>query len=392
MSNFYPHQISSSDKLVTLLKQYGVAYLFGEPRTGKTRTAFRTVNLLPVKKVMFVTKKNAVPGIAKELHVCKKPVTVINYEQISKYDKSDYDFVILDEAHNISSVGKPSKRYKELKAFCWDKPVLLLSGTPMVETPLSAYYQFGVTKYTPLQFKTFYDFFRHWGIPSLIFLQGRQIEQYKKARPELQPFLDPLIVRLTQDDAGITAQAEDVVHTVTLTPSTIAIIDRLKKEAIATAGTHEIICESEAAVRAAIHQIESGAMVLNNCYVMLDNTEIVDYIKATFGNSPDIACMCHYNATKEKIAQHLPNVHVYSSDGSAEGVDLSHYKHFVIVNTGYSGAKHVQRRDRGTRIDVKTPRKVHHIICKGQLSEAVYKQVSRKLSFNINHLRKFIAC
>jgi len=130
-------------------------------------------------------------------------------------------------------------------------------------------------------------------------------------------------------------------------------------------------------------------VLVDNQFKMLPNTEMVDYIRKTFGDLPTVAVMCHFRATAEKIKQHLTHVHVYSSDGHAEGVDLSHYKHFVIANTGYSGSKHVQRRDRGTRMDVKTPRIVHHLMAQGQLSEKVYEQVSKKLSFNINHLRQW---
>lgn len=389
MSDFKPHQISTGEAVLALIRQYGMAYIAGEPRSGKTRTAFYVANHLPVKQVMFITKKNAIPGIVEQAPTCTKPVTVINYEQITKYNADDYDFVIVDEAHNIGTVGKPSLRFKELKAFCWEKQVLLLSGTPMVESPNASYYQFGICKHTPLPFKTFYVFFKTWGVPSPMFYYGRTIESYKKAKPELLALVGQYTVTLTQDQAGITAKAEDVVHELVLQPSTIDLIGQLRKHSIAIIDGDEIVCESEAAVRALVHQIESGAALIDDEFVMLPNTEMVDYIRDTFGDNSDVAVMCHFRATAAKVAKHLPNVHIYSAEGHKEGVDLSHYKHFIIANTGYSGSGHIQRRDRGTRMDVTAPRKVHHLIVPGQLSELVYDAVSQKMSFNIQHFREF---
>jgi hypothetical protein len=376
-----------ADELLAILHRYGLAYVFAAPRTGKTRTAFKVANELPVKSVLFLTKKMAIPGILKESFVCTKRVTVVNYEQIGKLSPADFDFVVVDEAHCVGTVGKPSKRFKEIKAFCKGLPVLLMSGTPLVETPLAAYYQLGVSSWSPFKdHKNFYDFFRTFGIPSPIYIQGRTVESYKRHREELLPVIDQYMVRLTQHEAGITSQAEDRVHYVTLQPATIELIKTLKEHGIASG----IVCETDSAIRAAAHQIEAGAVLLNDQLKMLPNCEFVDYIRQHFGDSADVAVMAHFRSTRAKIAEHLPNVHVYSSDGHAEGVDLSHYKHFVIVNSGYAGSKFVQRRERGTRMDIKTPRLVHHLVVKGQLSEAVYKQVSRKLSFNTRHLLQWL--
>lgn len=383
MSDFHPHQIAAGQEVFDRIIKYGVAYLQGEPRTGKTRTAFWAINKLPVHRVAFITKKNAIPGIESEAKVCKKQVTITNYEQAIKLNPKNFDLVVVDEAHNIGRVGKPSQRFKTLRSLAWDHPTVLLSGTPFVETPASAFYQFSVTKYTPLRFKTFYDFFRYYGVPSPMWLQGRLVEQYKKTKPELLTDLEPYIVRLTQQQAGITAQATDVPHLFKLDTSTLALIEQIKSDGVVTINGREFVFESDMAIRTAIHQIEAGALLYDGQIVMLDNTEMVDYVRETFGDSPDVAVMSHFRSTRAKVAQHLPNVRVYSSDGHAEGVNLSHYKHFVILNTGYSGAKHVQRRDRGTLMGLTQERLVHHLMAKRQLSEKVYAAVSKKRDFNL---------
>lgn len=381
--DFMPHQRAAGAQVADIVRQRGVCLLMGEPRVGKTRTVFWAVNHLPVGRVAFITKKNAIPGIQSEAKVCRKSVVVTNYEQAGKLNPDLFDMVVVDECHNIGSAGRPSLRFKTLRRLAWDKPVILLSGTPFVETPASAFYQLGVTKYTPLQFKTFYDFFRAFGVPSPIRLHGRMVEQYKKTRPDLLPVLEPYIVRITQAEAGIDARAVDLVHRFDLSPNTASLIERIKTDQVVTVGSRTMAFESDMAVRAAIHQIEAGAVLHDGEIVLLENTEMMDFIRCKFGDSPDVAVMSHFRSTRAKVAKHLPNVHIYSSDGHAEGVNLSAYRHFVILNTGYSGAKHIQRRDRGTLIGHTQAREVHHLVAAGHLSEKVYNAVSRKRDYNL---------
>lgn len=388
--SYYPHQITKGDEVVAVLKQYGVCYLAGEVRSGKTRTALYALGKLPVKRVLWLTKKQAIDGIVKEVAAVGATcvTTVTNYEQAPKLKAGDYDLVVLDEAHNLATRGKATARVKAVRALAFDKPLLLLSGTPSVETSLGLYHQFCVTRYTPLKFKNFYEFFRAWGIPNTIWLHGRAVEQYNRAKPELLDAVEPYFVRMTQADAGITAVADDVVHTFELGEDTLKLINKIVTDNVATIGGEEVVFETDMSVRVAIHQIEAGALLVEDRVIDLPCWEMVDYIRKTFGDKPDVAVMCHFRSTRQKIQSWLPNVHVYSSDGHAEGVDLSHYRAFVIANSGYSGAKFIQRRDRGTRIDVKTPRKVHHLMVKGALSERVYSAVSVKKDYNLAQFRR----
>ena len=391
MSNYLPHQIAKGLRVVETLKKYGVCYLAGQVRSGKTRTALYAVAQLGYKRVLWLTKKAAIPGILKESTAVGVPLTTVtNYEQAAKLSADDYDFVVVDEAHQLGTVGKPSLRIRAIRKLALDKPVLLLSGTPSAETTLGLYHQFCITKYSPLKFKNFYEFFHHYGIPTSIWVNGRKIEQYKKSRPELMEHLAPYFVEMSQDDAGITAKAQDRLHIVPLLPKTKQMIETIKTEFVAWIGGAERAFESEMAVRAVIHQVESGSVLLDGEIFNLENSEVVDYIREVFGDSPDVAVMAHFRSTREKIAKCLPNVHVYSSDGHAEGTSLAHYKHFVVANSGYSGAKFIQRRERGVLIGRDDAAVVHHIVTDAGVSRHVYKAVSDKRDFNLAMFRKML--
>jgi hypothetical protein len=387
---YLPHQIDKSDQLEVILRKHYLACLWGAPRSGKTRTAIRTVaNLINDKACLVLTKKAAIPGWLSEIQACnpKTNFYVTNYEQAPKLSGEPFSMVIIDESHNLNKVGKMTQRFKNIRQLVYHKPVIFLTGTPAIEKQAGLFYQLGVSKFSPFQFKSFYEFFRNYGVSNQLWIGGRAIEQYDKVKPTLMAKVMPYVVSMTQVDAGITCEARDQVHLVTLSEQTKSLIDTISKEGVATINGTTYVFESDMAVRAAIHQIETGAVLLEGDIVQLPNDEVIAYIARIFGDKPDVALMAHFRSTRHKLAKALPRAHIYSSDGHAEGVNLAHYKHFVIVNSGYSGAKFVQRRERIVNINRTTEAIVHHIITDGGISEAVYNAVSNKLDYNLRLFR-----
>ena len=388
--NYLPHQIEKSDELYAVMKKYHMACLWGEPRSGKTRTAIRTVTLSSAKNILVLTKKNAILGWSEEIAAVAPGLNfhVTNYEQVKNLDGAYYDVVIIDESHNLNKTGRPTQRFKDVRKLAYNKPVIFLTGTPAIEKRAGIFHQLGVTKYSPFAgFKNFYKFFHEYGVPNPMWINGRSIEPYNRVTEDLMPAIDPYVVRMTQIDAGITSAAEDVVHRVALSENTKDLIHRVMLHGVATINGAQYGFDSDMGVRAAVHQIESGAVLLDGNLVELDNTEIIDYIRETFGDHSGVGVMAHYRSTREKIKRHLPNVTVYSSDGHAEGVNLSHLDHFVIMNSAYSGAKFVQRRERIVNINRTTNAIVHHIITDGGVSAGVYTTLSAKKNYNVGVFR-----
>lgn len=383
---YKPHQIKASQQVADKVKAQGITLLAGSPRSGKTRTAIRAAQLLGWKKVLVLTKKQAVSGWAKELDaVGVTGFTVTNYEQAPKL-RQEYDGVIADESHNLGAVPKPTKRVRDARRLAANCPVILLSGTPAVETALAVFHQFVITKRTPFKHRNFYQFFAEWGVPDSIYIHGRRVEQYKKCKPELLDEIGKYTVTMTQEDAGITAQAIDRVHEVQLTDTTKALINEAVTDSVITIDGKVCPLESEMAVRVALHQIETGGLKLGDDYVNLGNREVLDYLLKHF-DPADTAVMAHYKATRNVLEPHYP--HIYSSNGACEGVDLSHYKHFVIVNSDFSGARFIQRRERIVNMNVTDERVVHHIVTDGGISKDVYESVSSKRDFNLRSFRQW---
>jgi hypothetical protein len=389
--SYKPHQIAASDKIVKHLRDHRFAYLAGEPRTGKTRTALKAVQDAGYTAPLILTKKNAIPGWKSEMSALGVDHKVTNYEQASNILDSgeSFDIVILDEAHNLGSRGRPTKRFREIRALAANLPLLCLSGTPVVDTPLGIYYQTAISRYGPFsRFKSFYEFFRAYGVPNQQWFHGRSVEQYNRSKPELLDEIGRHTVTLTQTDAGITAKARDRLHVVELRDDTQRLIDLAVRDSVLELGDMELMLESEMAVRNAVHQIESGAVLSEDVIFLLENDEVLEYCLRNF-LPDDTAIMCHYRSTRQKFDPFYP--HIFSSDGHAEGVDLSGFRNFVIVNSGYSGAKFVQRRERIVNMGVTKERIVHHITTTGGVSAQVYDAVKQKRDFNLQSFRSWRA-
>lgn len=391
MSAYLPHQIRAASETEQLLRQHGLAYIFGEPRSGKTRTALKIAHDIGAKNVLVLTPKAAISGWEKEQAAVgyNAPITVTNYEQAPKL-RAEYDLVIIDEAHRLGKVGKPTQRVKDIRAITGNARCLYLSGTPIVETPLAIYYQWIVCRHTPLRFKNFYEFFRHYGVPSMIRLHGRWVEQYKKSKPELLEKIEPYIVRMTQADAGIpdSVQARDKLHVVSLERETHKLIKTIQEDKVASIAGEVVAFDSDIKERMAVHQVECGALRIDDQIVELANNEVIEYLLRTFGDSTDVALMAHFHSTRQKLERHFKRAHIYSSTAHAEGVDLSHYRHFVIVNADYSGAKFVQRRERLVNVTKTGESVVHHIVTNGGVSSLVYEMTSKKRDFNLKCYRE----
>lgn len=412
---FRPHQIDFGDKAYDILKRLGYVYIAGKPRSGKTATALyvtskskvatRWLILCPKNAIGTHKQKKKLPkgqregwmkfiDAAEELGLTHT-YTVTNYEQVGKsingklklsLDPKDYDGVIIDESHNLGKLGRPSNRSKLIRMLCYNLPHIHLSGTAIVESPCSIYHQMYISKYNPFPYKNFYDFHRKWGIPYYIKAGGRDINQYDKYKPELLDKIDKFTLYMTQEDAGISkdVQAVDQVHYVKLSDTTKKLYNTLMEDKIAMVDSigKEIVCDTTMKERTSLHMLESGVGKIDDDYVYIGNTEKIDYIKNTFGDSPSVGIMCHFVPERTLLRKHFKYAEIYSSTSDAEGVDLSHLEHFIVLSSDYRGSKAVQRRERIINMNGGNTTTVHHILVKGAVSEQIYKLTSKKLDFN----------
>lgn len=385
--NPLPHQEQKAIECYNHLVEKGIVYLAGKPRSGKTYTSILTAEMIETPmRVIVLTKKNAIEGWHKFIEGnerLKHTYTVTNYEQVSKLN-GEYDLAIIDEAHNLGAMPKPSQRIKDIRAICYNIPIMLLSGTPIVESPVKIFHQCHITKYSPFKHTNFYGFHREFGIPFEKFINGRAMKFYDKYKPELLEAINSFTVYMTQEDAGISSelQAVDQLHYIKLSEDTRKRYNDLQRNRIIKINGRDLVCDSIMKLRTSLHMIESGVAKIEDNYVFIGNTEKIDYIKAHFGDTESMGIMAHYIGERELLAKHFKHAKIYSSNASAEGVDLSHLEHFIIISSDYSGAKFVQRRERIVNINGSNTLIVNHILVQNAISDQIFQAVSKKMDFN----------
>tara|TARA_R110002049_G_scaffold109985_1_gene258985 strand:+ start:16997 stop:18190 length:1194 start_codon:yes stop_codon:yes gene_type:complete len=378
----YPHQESMSDEALDILREHAIVYLASEERTGKTLTAILVAEKSKAKNILVITKKKALDGWNETLtaYPHKKVYKVTNYHQAHKVDPSNYDLIVLDESHNyISAFPKPGGMWKKLLDVCRNKPIMYMSATPYAQGPQMLYHQLALSSWSPWKnHKNFYQWFRLYGKPYELKINGVPIRQYDKCDKDLiLGTCEHLFITKTRTELGFEHEPEDVLHYVELSEDTKALYNQLMEHNIAFLDQgKELVCDTSPKLRVTLHMLEGGVAKIEKEYLVLENEEKINFIRDTFGDTEQLVIMYNYKAEHTKLSQRFRRATLLQATSFAEGVDLSGFEHLVIYSQDFSTARHTQRRARQANKKRATAIRVHYLLVKGGLSENVYKTVS----------------
>jgi len=392
-----PHQTTGSAWALDTIREYGLAYLIWKERTGKTLTALLTAEHSKAKSILVVTKKRAIPGWEETLKEWKhvKQFRVINYESIHKLSPNAYDFIILDEAHHaISSVGRPSKTWKAVKLFTKGKPILYLSATPYAEHIGLIYHQLKLSDWTPLKFINFYNFFRKYGVSHKTRTPYGLVETYTKYKTEeVLKKIEHLFNMKTRQDVNIEHEPTVRMIDVPLTDKTKELMKLWREDKVIDLDGHTILGDSDSKLRTVHYQLEGGTVKLDNTTLKTGSTEKIEYIKKNYAGQ-SIAVMAHFIAERALLERELPGVPIFSSDGHAEGVDLSHIGKLIIYSMSFKTSKHTQRVARQANHNRATPIVVDILACsKPAIGSDIYKTVAiKETNFVKSSYERSISC
>ena len=375
----FPHQIELAKLGLAILQANGLAYLSCEERTGKTLAAILMVEDFNCKSVLVITKKKALEGWHDTLKAFPhtKNYTVTNYHQARKEQK--HDLVILDEAHNyISSFPKAGKIWRELRPLCSRSPIIYLSATPHAQGYQQLYHQFALSSYTPWKtYTSFYNWFRTYGKPYTLEINGIQINQYDRCDSELiWASCEHLFVTKTRQELGFKYEPTDEIHMIELEDKTRHVYNELLEHNIVELKAGTLVCDTNSKLRFSLHMLEGGVAKIEEQYIVLANKEKIKYIKDNFGDHSKLVIMYNYIAEGEKLNKAFRFAKILQATSYAEGVDLHKYKDLVIYSQDFSTARHTQRRARQANKNRDTPITVHYLLVKKGISEQVYKTVS----------------
>lgn len=404
--NLIPHQENAKYEILNILRDKSICYLNGETRSGKTLTVLFSAAEFGANKVIFITKKKAISSIESDFEKSKLTykLTVINYESVHKIKDKDFDFLIIDEAHSLSKFPKTAKRTKEIKKRFGHLPVILMSGTPAIESYSQYFHQFWISKFSPFkEYKNFYRWADDFVNKKIKRIGTHEITDYSGAKEkEIDVIIKPYTVIMTKPEDEFTDANKNIIRIDT--PKQIqALCKRLMRDRAIEGKTGYIMAETPAKLLSKTHQMYNGTVIIEKG---IDETEVIildDYkvrfiaerfegkkiaifyyyqaelkmLKDYFGESIT-TCLDEFNSTDKNFAL---------QQRTAEGMNVSKADCLVYLSFGFSGKDFVQSLDRLT-IRGRKDNNVYFIFENGGITEKIYNRVSKKEDFNSRQFMK----
>jgi len=391
-----PYQKVYKDKVLSLLRKTNLVLMHFDTRVGKTPISLAVAKEYGAKNPLVVTKKKAIDGFRK----FDSEISIINYESLHKV-KDKHDFFIIDESHSVSAFPKPSLSARRLKQIIHNAPTLLLTATPMHESPSQIFHQFWISDSNPFKYSNFYKFAHDYVAVNYLWVQGRQIKEYKKIRTDtnFQDIVDKYTVRLTQAEANVFKGIEEEIITIPLPERIQKVLEIIKKKRVYIFKDGiKLVADSTMKYMQIVHQLSSGIIKLSDSEYRILDTFKVDYIK---NNYKKFAIFYLYKG-EEKMLRETLNctddiqkaidnenlTFIGQFRSSSMGTDLSHFDKIIMLNIPFSATIYDQVINRGQKINKGGNSKIVWIFSDKGLEHSVYKQVHNKIDYTTNLFKR----
>lgn len=402
---FREYQKDIIQKGLGVIKKSRFLYLSMEVRTGKTLTAMGIAESLPVKNMLFITKKKAISSIQYDYDMLEPgyELQVINYESLHKIDTKGVDIVVCDEAHSMGAFPKPSKRAKMVREIISKRNpyVILLSGTPTPESYSQMYHQvYGIPTNPFAEYKNFYRFADDYVRVYSRRINGFMTNDYSRAKETVLDQMKPYTIAYSQKEAGFKSSIQEEVMRVRMNPITYSMCNRLKKNLVVEGDTEVILADTSVKLMQKLHQMYSGTVKFESGNSMVFDNSKAEFIKDTFSGKKigifykfkeelnaiknvfgDGICteLDDFNSTDKSIALQIVS--------GREGISLRNADYIVYYNIDFSATSYWQSRDRMTTKD-RMNNKVYWIFSENGIEDKIYRAVCKKKDYTITHFKK----
>jgi hypothetical protein len=356
--------------------------------------------------VLFVTKKKAMSSIEEDYAMFQPSykMTIINYESLHHVmDDEIWDLIILDEAHGLGAFAKPSERaimVKDLIDKC--RPmVILLSGTPTPESYSQMYHQvYGIPGNPFSRYKTFYKFAEDHVKVTKKKINGLYVNDYSGGRESILEAMKPYTINYSQQEAGFVTQVTEEILEVELKESTKALIKKLQKELVVEGKEETILADTPAKLMMKVHQLCSGTIKFESGNSMVLDTSKAEFIKEYFDGCK-IGIFYKFkeelSALKQVFGDSLCTELSQFENGDKhialqivsgrEGISLRQADYLVYYNIDFSATSYWQSKDRMTTKE-RAFNHVYWVFSKGGIEYDIYKAVTKKKDYTVNHFKK----
>ena len=381
-------------------------YLAMEVRTGKTLTSLGIVDETIAHNVLFITKKKAISSIEADYKTLNPDfkLTVINYESLhTVMDDCVWHVIICDEAHSMGAFPKPSQRAKLVGDLIRNvQPmVIFLSGTPTPESYSQMYHQvYGIPNNPFARFPNFYRFADEFVEVKQRKINGLLMNDYSKGKESILEAMRPFTINYTQKQAGFNAETVEEVLEVELKESTYRLINQLKRDLVVEGKKEIILADTPVKLMMKVHQLCSGTVKFESGASMIVDLTKAEFIKTHFAGKK-IGIFYKFkeelNALELVFGDQLTtelsvfedtdkNIALQIVSGR-EGISLKMADYLVYYNIDFSATSYWQSKDRMTTKD-RLENNVYWIFSKGGIEKDIYKAVTKKKDYTINHFKK----
>ena len=406
MITFRDYQVDIIQRGIQILEKHGFLYLAMEVRTGKTLTSLGIADRINAGYVLFITKKKAIGTIEADYNLLMPSykIKVINYESLHLVmDNEKWDLVICDEAHSMGAFPKPSGRASLVAEVIrkYIPKVILMSGTPTPESYSQMYHQVYAIPNNPFsEFTNFYRFCDRYVRIKQKKINSLYINDYSHGLEDIIKEMAPYTINYTQAEAGFKSEVKEKVLYVTLKDSTYNMISRLRRDLVIEGKEETILADTAVKLMMKVHQLCSGTIKFESGNSMVLDTTKADFIKQKFkGSKIGIFYKFkeEYNALKQVFGDELTSELSVFEDtdknialqivSGREGISLRDADYLVYYNIDFSATSYWQSKDRMTTKD-RLDNQVYWVFAEGGIEQDIYKTVSNKKDYTINHFKK----
>lgn len=408
MLDIRDYQDRISSEAAHLLRTSHIAYLAMECRCGKTITALLAAEKYGAKRVLFLTKKKAMPSVRSDFHlltdegICSYDIDVLNYESAHKHTLQP-DLVILDEAHSLAAFPKPSARTKAVKEICKGLPIIYLSGTPTPEGYSQLYHQLWCSSYTPFaSYLTFYKWAKDFVEVKQKKVGGHIINDYSCADGErIMNHCGHLFLRFSQQDAGFSTNIIERTLIVPMDDRTKAYLQTMKRHGIFEVNGNAVLGDTAAKKMSKMHQLTGGTIITEDGQRVLIDSSKCDFIKRNFTDKR-IAIFYVYQGEADMLHIAFPNwtdsPEVFQSDPgktficqvrrAREGVRLDRADALIFYSTEFSYLSYEQGKNRLISKERITTAPVYFLQADCGLDKYILEAVRSKQDFTASYYGK----
>jgi len=391
-----------------ILSDHGFLYLAMEVRTGKTLTSLGIASKTCIGNVLFLTKKKAMSSIDADYRMLAPmyDLTIMNYESLHKLpDDVKWDLVICDEAHSMGAFPKPSKRAAQVKALLkkHKSKVILLSGTPSPESYSQIYHQvYGIPNNPFNHYANFYKFCADYVDVKEKKINGMFIKDYTRGRDTILEAMNPYTINYSQKEAGFKVETREHIIEVDMKPSTYKMIKRLERDLVIEGAVNTILADTPVKLMMKVHQMYSGTIKFESGDSMILDMSKAQFIYDNFiGQRAGIfykfkeelnALKAVYGDQLTTDLEEFDNSHktiALQIVSGREGISLRNADSLIFYNIDFSATSYWQARDRMTTKD-RLESDVYWIFAKGGIEHDIYKAVTKKKDYTLNHYKKLI--